>query len=88
MEANVATHLLREAIHLVLVLSAIPLLAAAIVGLCSALVQAMTQVQDYTLSHLPKQLVLFVVLALTLPWMGAQMSSFTRRLFELISTIR
>jgi flagellar biosynthesis protein FliQ len=40
-------------------------------------------VQDMTLSHLPRLIVVAVVLAIVAPWMGAQIASFAARMFAL-----
>lgn len=56
--------------------------AAAIIGLLVAVFQAATQVQDVTIAHLPRFVVVAVVLALTGPWMGAQIASFAARVFS------
>jgi type III secretory pathway component EscS len=53
--------------------------AAAIVGLFVAVMQAATQVQDITLAHLPRLLIVAVVLAIVGPWMGAQIAAFGAR---------
>jgi flagellar biosynthetic protein FliQ len=55
--------------------------AAALIGLLVAVFQAATQVQDATIAHLPRFVVVAVVLALTGPWMGAQIASFAARVF-------
>ncbi len=55
--------------------------AAAIIGLMVAVFQAATQVQDITLAHLPRFVVVAIVLALAGPWMGAQIAAFAARVF-------
>ena len=58
----------------------LPVVAAmAAVGLLTALLQAATQIQDASLSHLPRLLAAVVVLALLGPWMGRQLVTFTLR---------
>ncbi len=57
--------------------------AAALIGLVVAVLQAATQVQDITLSHLPRLIVVAIVLAIVAPWMGAQIASFAARMFAL-----
>jgi flagellar biosynthesis protein FliQ len=52
---------------------------AAVVGLLVAVLQAMTQVQDFTLAHLPRLLFVAITLALVGPWMGAEIASFAVR---------
>ena len=54
---------------------------AALVGLLVSVVQAATQVQDYTLSHLPRLLAVVVVLVATGPWIGSQIAEFALRAF-------
>ena len=52
---------------------------AALVGLLMAVAQAATQVQDITLAHLPRLLVVALTLALAGPWMGSQIAAFAVR---------
>jgi type III secretion HrpO family protein len=49
---------------------------AAIVGLVIAALQAVTQLQDPTIAHLPRLLVVAIALAIAGPWMGAQIAAF------------
>jgi type III secretion HrpO family protein len=55
--------------------------AAALIGLLVSVLQAATQIQDYTLGHLPRLLVVVAVLAATGPWMGSQIAEFAVRAF-------
>jgi type III secretion HrpO family protein len=55
--------------------------AAALVGLIVAVLQAATQVQDYTIGHLPRLLAVVAVLVATGPWIGAQIAEFALRAF-------
>ena len=54
---------------------------AALAGLLVAVFQAATQVQDMTLAHLPRLLVVAVTLAIAGPWMGSQVAAFAARVF-------
>jgi len=54
---------------------------AALVGLLVAVLQAATQVQDITLAHLPRLVLVAVALAIAGPWMGAQIAAFAARVF-------
>ena len=54
---------------------------AALVGLIVAVFQAATQVQDVTLAHLPRLVVVAVALALLAPWMGREIATFATRAF-------
>jgi type III secretion HrpO family protein len=49
---------------------------AAVVGLLVAALQAVTQLQDMTIAHLPRFLVVALALALAGPWMGEQIAAF------------
>jgi flagellar biosynthetic protein FliQ len=64
------------------VLVAAPMLGAALItGLLVSLFQAATQINEMTLSFIPKLLVLVVVLVLAGPWMLTMMLEYMRRLF-------
>ncbi|HBF13666.1 MAG TPA: EscS/YscS/HrcS family type III secretion system export apparatus protein [Deltaproteobacteria bacterium] len=69
-----------QALLLTLILSGPPILAAMIVGLIISLVQATTQVQEQTLTFVPKMVVVFLVLALLGPIGMAQLVTFTHTL--------
>jgi type III secretion HrpO family protein len=75
------TQLAQEALILSVLLSLPVVGLAAVVGLLVAVFQAATQVQDITLSHLPRLVVAAVGLALLGPWMGAQIAQFATRVF-------
>lgn len=70
-----------EALILILVLSAPPLLISLAVGLLISLFQATTQIQEQTLTFVPKIAAVFLTLALTGYWMLSQMIRFTHQLF-------
>jgi flagellar biosynthesis protein FliQ len=55
--------------------------AAALIGLIVSVLQAATQIQDHTLAHLPRLLVVVAVLAATGPWIGSQIAEFAVRAF-------
>ncbi|MGP2493686.1 flagellar biosynthesis protein FliQ [Mesorhizobium sp. PUT5] len=74
------------AVWTVLSASAPVVLVAMIVGIGIALVQALTQVQEITLTFVPKIVAIMLVLALTGPFIGGQISSFTNVIFERIET--
>ena len=69
----------QEALLLAIAVSLPVVGAAAIVGLVVAVMQAATQVQDVTLAHLPRLVIVAVVLAVAGPWMGAQIAAFAVR---------
>jgi type III secretion HrpO family protein len=71
----------QEALLLAVAVSLPVVVVAALVGLIVALLQATTQVQDATLAHLPRWIVVAVVLAVAGPWMGSQVAAFAVRAF-------
>ena len=77
-----------RALTLVLVLSMPPIIAATLVGLLVSLLQALTQVQEQTLSFAVKLVVVSAVLLLTMSWVGDELLRFTDYIFGLIPTIR
>ena len=70
-----------DALVLILILSAPPLLISLVVGLMISLFQATTQIQEQTLTFVPKIAAVFLTLALTGYWMLSQMMRFTHDLF-------
>ncbi len=78
----------REGLLLVVLVSAPPLLASLVVGFVIGVVQAATQIQDQTLSFVPKLLVVTLVLIALGPVLGAQLLRFTSALLLAIPAIR
>jgi len=74
----------REAIILVLTVSAPMLLAALVTGLLISIFQAATQINEATLSFIPKLVAMFAALLIVGPWMLEIMVDYMRRLFESI----
>lgn len=74
----------RQAIEITLVLCGPMLLAALVIGLIVSIFQAATQINEQTLSFIPKLVGMFIVLILTGPWMLQMMVDYIRRLFESI----
>lgn len=74
----------RQSMNITVLLAAPLLLAALAAGLLIGMFQAATQIQDMTLSFIPKLVVLVAVLGLTGPWMLRHLLDYTRGLFEMI----
>ncbi|NKE66162.1 flagellar biosynthesis protein FliQ [Ramlibacter sp. RBP-2] len=70
-----------QAIQLTLLVSAPLLLVALVVGLVISIFQAATQINEATLSFIPKLIAVFVALVVAGPWMLAQLVAFMRQLF-------
>lgn len=84
MDSQVAIDLGREAITIMIMISAPVLLAGAVVGLVVGLMQALTQVQEQTLVFVPKLMAMFFVLSLSLPWLLSKLVEYSH---DLIVTI-
>ena len=76
--------LVQQALEVTLLISAPFLLAALITGLVISVFQAATQINEMTLSFIPKLLAIFAALVLAGPWMLSVIVDFTRRLFSAI----
>ena len=81
-----ALDIAQAAIWTVIVASGPAVLAAMLVGVAIAFVQALTQVQEMTLTFVPKILAIFVTIAISAPFIGAQISIFTQLVFSRIET--
>ena len=79
--AQEVVHLVREALWLVLVLSAPPIVAASVVGLVVAFLQAATQLQEQTLTYTLKFITVTLTLLLTASVIGSSLYHFADRLF-------
>lgn len=76
-----------QALQLVLMLAAPLLLTALAVGVLIGVFQAATQINEQTLSFIPKLLSTAAVLVFTGPWMLRLLTEFTRRLYESIPAL-
>jgi flagellar biosynthetic protein FliQ len=84
LKSDVAMHLLAEVLWNALLISA-PLLAATLlVGLLISVVQVVTQVQEMSLTHIPKIVTAVIVLVAFGPWMLKRLVAFST---DLISNI-
>lgn len=76
MDAAAVMELSRAAMLLLLAVAGPLLIAALVTGVVIGLVQALTQIQEMTLTFVPKLLVMGVVLLMFLPMMGQAMGQF------------
>jgi flagellar biosynthetic protein FliQ len=74
----------REGMIALILVSAPPLLSGMAIGLVISLFQALTQIQEMTLTFVPKVLVVFVTLLLFMPFMLHQMIDLTHSIFDRI----
>jgi flagellar biosynthetic protein FliQ len=74
--------LTNEALLITLVVCGPPILLSMIVGLTVSLFQAVTQIQEQTLTFVPKMVVIFGALAALGPWLGSNLLRFAQLCFE------
>ncbi len=74
----------RHAVEITLMISAPLFLAALVTGLVVSIFQAATQINEATLSFVPKLVAIFVTLILAGPWMITMLTDYMRRLYEAI----
>lgn len=77
----------RQAVEVTLLVSAPLFIAALVTGLIVSIFQAATQINETTLSFVPKLVVLFLTLVIAGPWMITVMTDYIRRLYEAIPTM-
>jgi flagellar biosynthetic protein FliQ len=77
----------REALTVTLLIAAPMLIFGLVVGLVISIFQAVTQINEMTLTIVPKILAVALALLIFLPWMISMMTDFTRHMFELIPTL-
>ncbi|MDR1266829.1 MAG: flagellar biosynthesis protein FliQ [Holosporales bacterium] len=83
-----ALDIARATLFLILRISAPVLLVAMGVGILISLFQALTQIQEATLTFVPKIVAMFFVLIWSLPYMGQWMGTFTEDVFTRVMTLR
>ena len=77
----------RQGIWVLIIVSAPMLLTALIVGLAIALVQALTQVQESTLTFVPKMVAMLIVMMLSMPFMLQALQDYGVKMFDRIAQI-
>ncbi|MCQ8897510.1 flagellar biosynthesis protein FliQ [Limnobacter humi] len=87
MNAQTVLNLGQDALLTMLMVSAPLLLIALIVGLLVSIVQAATQINEMTLSFIPKVLAIFFCLLALGPWMLSTLVDYSRRLIQTIPSI-
>lgn len=80
--------LFRQAMLLVVILSAPPLIVAVIVGVIVSLLQAVMQLQDQTLPFAIKLVAVGVALALTGRWIGVELMELTQSAFAMMPNVK
>lgn len=79
-----ALEIMQRAIFTILVVSGPTIGAAMVIGVVIALIQALTQVQEITLTFVPKIVAILAALSLTAPFIGAQIYAFAELVYSRI----
>lgn len=82
MTADQAVDVVRESLTLMLLLSGPILAAALVIGLAVSVFQAATQIQEQTLSFVPKIIGMGIVAILATPWLTRMILEFSTRMFR------
>lgn len=77
----------QQAIQIALLLTAVILLPALAVGVLVSMFQAATQINEQTLSFIPKLVVTFLTLMVAGPWMLNMLVSFTRKMIDSVPMV-
>jgi len=84
MTVDLVKELSGEVFKTVLIVSGPVLLVSLVVGLVISLFQAVTQIQEFTLTFVPKIIAVFVCLFLFFPWIARVLMTYTTDLFTKI----
>jgi len=87
MSAGFAIELINRAVMLVLMVAAPLLLTALLVGVLVSLVQALTQIQEQTLTFIPKLVAVAVVGLLSLPWMVRELVEYLTQILNTLPNL-
>ncbi|GAK70224.1 flagellar biosynthesis protein FliQ [Agrobacterium rubi] len=81
-----ALDIMQNAIWTILVASGPAVLAAMVVGIVIAFIQALTQIQEMTLTFVPKIIAVMLAIGISAPFVGAQISMFTTMVFSRVQS--
>ncbi|HPI93519.1 MAG TPA: flagellar biosynthesis protein FliQ [Deltaproteobacteria bacterium] len=84
MTPETITTMMAEAIKITLIVAAPMLIMGLLVGLAISVFSAVTQIQEMTLTFVPKIVVVFLALLATLPWIIEKLTTYTHNLFASI----
>ncbi len=87
MSAGLAIELVNRAVMLVLMVAAPLLITALLVGVLVSLVQALTQIQEQTLTFIPKLVAVAVVGMLSMPWMIRELVEYLTQILNSLPSL-
>lgn len=74
----------QNTVKLILLIGLPSLIVSMIIGLIISIFSAVTQVNDASLSFVPKMIIVSIFILITLPWVGEHMQTFTTELWNII----
>jgi flagellar biosynthesis protein FliQ len=74
----------QQTVKIILLLALPSLLVSMVIGVIISIFQAVTQISDASLSFVPKVIIVSVFIVLSLPWIGDQITVYTKELWDLI----
>jgi flagellar biosynthetic protein FliQ len=83
MSLDVATELIRQTLMMALIVSAPMLVIGLVVGIIISLVQAITQIQEQSLSFVPKIVAMVASAIVLMPWIGHRVMEYATVMFSL-----
>lgn len=87
MTPEVVIDLMRQSILVLLVVVSVLILPSLIVGVCISIFQAATQINEQSLSFVPRLIVVFITIMLSSPWIIRVLTDFTNNMFESIPNV-
>lgn len=84
MDTGLLSEISREAVYVLIMVSSPILILALVVGLIISLLQALTQIQEATLTFVPKILAIYLSLLIVLPYTLTKLQVFTDHIMQLI----
>ena len=81
MDLDTATTLVRETLFITLLIASPMLIIGLVVGVAISILQAVTQIQEQTLTLIPKIAAMMIAAALLLPWIGIKLMDYSAGAF-------
>lgn len=88
MNIDTLTSLMNDAIIMTLILSLPSIGLGLIIGFIISLFQALTQIQEQTLTFVPKMIIVMLMIMVTMPWMASQLIDMCQKMWVMIPNLR
>lgn len=88
MDIDTLSSLMNDAIIMTLILSLPAIGLGLIIGFIISLFQALTQIQEQTLTFVPKMIIVMLMIMVTMPWMASQLIDLCQKMWVMIPNLR